>query len=151
MSINETRTMTDSMIALDSLLERKMNPTGSITTSLAIDGIMSNILAEFVVIPRSELPEVKAYPSYLHVDGQAFSSRDTPNEHRRAALNCLAIAEHFDAQAATDAKRNARRDELAVELAGGLKSYGEHRVYGGLSTVAKRAIDRIIELEEAAA
>lgn len=106
--------------------------------------IADAMLTEFVVIPRSELPEVTTDSSYLHVDGQAFSSRGTSNEHRRVALNCLAIAEHFDAQASAEAKRNARREELTTEL------FGYTHRHERLAVGVTRAIDRIVELEERA-
>lgn len=112
------------------------------------------ILDQFVVIPRSELPEVTTDTHWGDIkvaSGLTFAKGVTAELMQRNALATIAIWQYVEGRTAeteaAEVKRNARRDELAVDLAEGLKSYGEHRIYAGLSTVAKRAIDRIIELE----
>jgi hypothetical protein len=108
------------------------------------------ILAEFIVIPRSELPEVVERDRAFIVAGMTYSKIISMEERRNDALHSLAITEHVGAReseaAASEAKRNARRDELARQF-----SVTDYRQYSGVSGIAQKAIDRIIELEEAAA
>lgn len=75
--------------------------------------IADAMLAEFVVIPRSDLPKVR---SEADVDLKGFTEEQTTETVRADALTLLAYAEHLSGQSATEAKRNARRDELAREL-----------------------------------
>jgi hypothetical protein len=109
---------------------------------------------EFVVIPRSELPEVVAgrEPGDFRTDGQSvvFTSADNAREW---VLRDVAVWQHLEALRSTAAaKRNARREELAASMVE--EAYGDNghaRKYGSLSGLMKLAIDRIIELEEQAA
>jgi hypothetical protein len=80
------------------------------------------ILAEFVVIPRSELPEATEDEDALRVGPFHLSNTRIAAEMRTSALRFLALAEHLERREATDAKRNARRDEVATEVAD--KVYG---------------------------
>ncbi|KQN99675.1 hypothetical protein ASF21_12775 [Arthrobacter sp. Leaf234] len=132
--------------------------------SMATDAI----LAEFVIIPRNEVPEVsisdhvdiglvtalaqqRYQPSLTLAEEDGDKTDGTWN--RSIASANLAIAEAVERQSsATEAKRNARRDELAgiyfPEVCyGELKATG----YATLKPGIKAAVDRIIELEEAAA
>ena len=124
--------------------------------AMAGSTIAADILAEFVVIPRSELPKVTRNESTFEVSGTRYGTIWASDRSRREAYEQLAIAEEIDRRlgeidAAADALA-ARRDELATELVA--EAYGESefdRKYVRLSAEMKKAVDRIIELEEAAA
>ena len=111
--------------------------------------VVDAILAEFVVIPRSGLPEVVKEGGRLKVGDQSLSADRIPSYDYREALLYLALAEHLDAReserAASEAKRTARRDELAAEFCQGGIPYARTTV--GL----RKAIDMIIGLEGAGA
>lgn len=121
----------------------------------AFEDDADQILAEYVVIPRAELPEVvegggsngfcTALAQEFYQPQLAFhpADGDIPGEwNRKIAYANIAVAEAVDARIAADANtRNKRRDELAAEF-----SFGAY-AYGNSSPAMRSAIDRIIELE----
>jgi hypothetical protein len=115
--------------------------------SMATDAI----LAEFVVIPRSELPEVEDRGGLrLLVAEHTYPAAASPKDLREEALRRIAVADYLatreSEQAASEAKRNARRDELAQEI-----TQDDSWPYAQLGAYTQRAIDLMIDLEEAAA
>lgn len=112
------------------------------------------ILEHYIVIDRRELPEVTAGKCWgdLKVGNRGVTyAKDTDADivHTNA-LETIAMWKHLEAVETAETisanTRNKRRDELASEL---FNPQGV-RVYGHLSNEAKRAIDRIITLEDAA-
>ncbi len=106
--------------------------------------LAAEVLAdEFVVIPRSDLPDVKRSEhdenTYL-TDGENVVYTGEDN----AKMWCLRDIAVWQFIATEGATRNNRRDELARELAGD----GGY-AYRFAEEPLKTAIDRIIELENA--
>lgn len=143
------------MTSIDTTRERLAGIVGNTKFDTATQ-IADVILAEFVVIPRSELPEVVVDELVLQVGGIRLSGLSSAEARRKEASMYLAAAEHLDRQeaerATVEAERNARRDEIATEVAD--KVYGPApfpTTYAGCDGLLRAYIDRIIELEEAAA
>lgn len=114
------------------------------------------ILADFIVIPRAQIP---------HMTFNAKSTTDTFTTHGDAGpmsepatmapdaatawqmvYHWVSIALNVELMEAEDAARDKRRDELAAELAPRGDGLGDNW-YANVSDGLRRAIDRIIELE----
>lgn len=132
------------------LMKEIINGMCAGNASMATDAILD----EFVVIRRSELPE--AEPNSFgdtQVDGIAFAKATGAEPARRNGLRYLALAEHLEAreaeQAATDAQRDKRRDELALEFTSDKRgSLTSACNYGGLLPWTQAIVDRLIDAEE---
>ncbi|MDQ0735155.1 hypothetical protein [Arthrobacter agilis] len=113
--------------------------------------VVGAILAEHAVIPRSELPIVEAHGMGIGIGSKRFGPGNSETRWEYA-LNNIALALHLEARedaveaAAAQAKRAARRDELVIELFNGPGFF-----YSSIQPGARAAIDRIIDLEQAAA
>jgi hypothetical protein len=132
---------------LNQLAEAIDNPNGTIGKIAAAD----RVLREFVVIPRSDLPAVKRSvhePNGYIAGGETIIY--TGGENARGwCLKDIAVWQFIVNE---ETARNARRDELAREIAGEAEGDPDCRVnYSGMVKTARIAIDRIIALEEAAA
>lgn len=111
----------------------------------------TQILEEFIVIPRRDLPKVTNDGCWGDIKvgdrGVSFSKDATAELMRINVLENIAVWHHLEsaefAETLKTNNRNKRRDELASEL---FTPQGV-RIYGHLSSGAKRAVDRIIELE----
>lgn len=116
---------------------------------------------DLITINRADLPEVVERDGVLSAGSgpEECTARgsENPNWLRNHANAALALADFIEARekAAVEAataekevavKMNKRRDELLVEFVG--VDHGDWEDH--VSTLSKRAIDRIIELEDAA-
>jgi len=112
------------------------------------------IEAEYLFIPRSTLPkaEIVDRDGVPHVDvgsdaGTWSCKTSSADYARQTGLEYLAAAEAIvrwgSKQEVLKRERDARREELAGELAGGL--------YEQVPLSLQEAIDRIVDLERAAA
>lgn len=107
--------------------------------------------AEFVIIHRDELPNTSEVDFGVSVEGVTHSvwavTQATADRARKDAHEYLAVAEAIEnalrTKASKDAARDKRREELAKEL------WPFTGCYGPLSSFARNAIDRIIDLEAA--
>lgn len=109
-----------------------------------------DLLREFVVIPRAELPSTTADTSIhsMEVDGVSHSvwplTMAAADQAYRDALEYLAAAEGIkrwtSKQEVLKRDKAQRRDELAAE-------FTAVNSYGGLLPYTQKLIDRIIELE----
>ena len=103
--------------------------------------------AEFVVIHRDELPEVKAGApkGWAECDEDLYSPELSPAMLRKDAFKQLAVAEWFEDG---NSRRKKRRNELAKELTEtGYGKGSSFPTYAVASAPLQAAIDRIIELE----
>lgn len=107
---------------------------------------MCEILGEFVIIPRSGLPEVTESGGTFLLGGIRYGRSATASKRYEQAVNLLALAKHLEAK---ETERNTRRDELARELGAGTAA--DIRGREDLSEVSLAAIDRIIDFEQAQA
>lgn len=99
--------------------------------------------------------------NYLEVDGKTYSDELSAAEWKESAIRRLAISQYLDRQEqnALDAEQkaravkelayNKRRDELAAELAPRFDPALDPNWYANVGRGLQRAIDRIIELEDA--
>jgi len=129
------------------LVDIIQNPDGGqIGKNAAADRVLKN----FVIIPRSDLPEVKRSPgdrNSYRTDGESvvFTSLDN------AKMWCLRDIAVWQFIANEETALQIRRDELAREIAGEAEKDPDCKVnYAGMVATARIAIDRIIALEEAA-
>jgi hypothetical protein len=102
---------------------------------------------EFVIIPKADLPEVtrNKYDSHAYHAGGEQIVYVSEGNARDWCLRDIAV---WQFMANEESTRNARRDELAREIAGEAEKDPDCRVnYAGMVTTARIAIDRIIELE----
>lgn len=122
------------------------------------DAIAYHLTCGYAFIPRAETCDGEVKEDELGVavsagSGPEFavgSTTDNPNWLRNRAINLLAIADYVEnrdeilatKEAEATAARNKRRDELAEDIF----SAG----YTDLTAPAKNAINRIIDLEQAA-
>lgn len=110
-------------------------------------GRTDQILREFAVLHRSEetIEDLEGGVLSCGSGRAACVIRDgaDPRVLRNFAANAIALAEYMEGQEAKNNTRNKRRDELAAEFSGCGQSFGS------VSKIAKKAIDRIIELEAA--
>ena len=121
------------------------------------------ILDEYILIPRADLPMVSHSPrnglctalAQENFQPQLVRGRDELGAafNRHIALANLAVAEAIDRQAVAEAetKLQERRDALAHALImDGKVKHGDLWTYAGATPLLRRAVDRIIELEDAA-
>ncbi|MHA7210820.1 hypothetical protein [Arthrobacter sp. MDT1-65] len=134
-------------------------------SQLGPSGLAEVLLDWFVIIPRRDLPRAsegphEGYAKTETVEGTFESAfyRDSPHApasdpdwHLNRARHHISMAEYLQSKNAeiSEAKRKARRDEIAAELTD--EQWDDVKLkYPVLGPFAQRAIDRIIELEEAA-
>lgn len=107
-----------------------------------------DLLAEFVIIHRSELPATTRNPAgNIEVEGVDHSvwpvGAYTADRARSDAMDYLAAAEAIESTLAEFDREQARRDELAAE-------FTAVNSYNGQLPYTQKLIDRIIELERTA-
>lgn len=103
------------------------------------------ICDQFIVIDREELPEMVAgrFGNYLVIGDQKFAVPDCDAQKLRQIAGGLFVYAEQIQDDAKEAAKNKRRDELALEF--GSSALG----YKDTFDSTQRAIDRIIELEQA--
>ena len=111
------------------------------------DAAAGQILREFAVLHRSE-ETIRTMDNGNLECGSGDSiigavDGDEPSTLRNLAANAIALAEYLESAQGREAQRDKRRDAVAAEFATAPMGYNQ------LSRIAKRAIDRIIELEAA--
>ena len=126
------------------------------------ENVADAILFDYLLVPRIDLPAVSHSPrnglctalAQENFQPQLVRGRDEvgPAFNREIALANLAIAEALDRRTASEAetKLQERRDALTHALImDGKVKHGEPWTYADTTPLVRRAVDRIIKLEDA--
>ncbi|MDQ0241203.1 hypothetical protein [Arthrobacter bambusae] len=125
---------------------------------MGANATMRHFLDRNIIIPKSDLPEVKVIDrnGATHVDcGSSWGTWDVKNiaRMRTIALEDVAAwvtAEEWHAkESAKNAARDKRRDELANKLINPDTPTQTHWSYSGTTDLVRRAVDMIMAIEAA--
>lgn len=121
---------------------------------MGVNATIRHFLDRNIVIPKSELPEVKLHGSYATVGSYTMAGSDfkSADQNRLDMLSVVAWHEYRVEQDAKAAEKEAaltkRRDELANKLINPDTPKQTHWSYSGTTDLVRRAVDMIIDIED---